>query len=81
MISAEAPLTDRQAEVQAIVQAVYMATGEPVSASYVARRLAIHHEAVRGHFAALCRKGWLRADTSPATPTRWLERIGSRLRY
>jgi len=67
-------LTDRQAEVQAIVQVVYAATGEPVSARYVARRLGIYHEAVRGHFAALHRKGWLAGESSPATPTRWLER-------
>jgi predicted ArsR family transcriptional regulator len=68
------PLTDRQAEIQAIVQVVYQATGEAVAARYVARRLKIHHEAVRGHFAALHRKGFLVSETSPATPTRWLER-------
>lgn len=67
-------LTDRQAQVMAIVQAVYRATGEPVAARYIARRLDINHEAVRGHFAALYRKGWLECEAGPAKPLRWLER-------
>lgn len=67
-------LTDRQAEIMAIVQVVYQATGERVAARYVARRLEINHEAVRQHFAALHRKGWLETEGSPAKPIRWLDR-------
>jgi predicted ArsR family transcriptional regulator len=69
------PLTDRQAEVFQVIERVYEATGEPVSASYLARRLDVHHEAIRGHLAALHRKHWLAGETSPATPIRrWLDR-------
>ena len=67
------PLTERQATVFALVNRYVQATGEPCSASYVARRLEIRHEAVRGHFGVLYRKGWLRSETSPATP-RFLDR-------
>lgn len=71
----EPTLTHRQHEILALVERVYEATGEPVSASYVCRRLGLkHHEAVRGHFEALYRKGWLETETSPATPKRWLDR-------
>ena len=65
-----AELTPRQAEVLAIVERVYAATGEPVSASHLARRLGIFHEAVRGHLATLYRKGYLTRETSPAEPLR-----------
>lgn len=69
-IAADAPLTDRQAAVLSIVAAYHDLVREPCPASLVARRLGIHHEAVRGHYAVLYRKGWLVAETSPAKPKR-----------
>lgn len=43
-------------------------TGNGCPVTVVADSLKIHHEAVRGHFAALHRKGWLVAAGSPAIP-------------
>jgi DNA-binding NarL/FixJ family response regulator len=62
------PLTARQVQVFVIVTRYYDTVGDPCPARHVADRLSIHHEAVRNHFAALCRKGWLRSRSSPATP-------------
>lgn len=71
----QAELTGRQAEVLSVIERVYDATGEAVSASYLSRRLEVHHEAIRGHLAALYRKGRILAESSPATPRRgWLTR-------
>jgi predicted ArsR family transcriptional regulator len=61
-------LTERQAEVFAFVAAYHALTHKPCPTHVVADRFRIHHEAVRGHFAALCRKGWLDGETSPPTP-------------
>lgn len=72
--SAPAPLTTRQAEVYATITRYHEATGEGCGCRYVARKLAIHHEAVRSHFSALYRKGWLRSPTSPAVPARTFDR-------
>ncbi len=63
-------LTTRQATVLRVIQRYYAATGEGCAARYVARRLEVYHEAVRGHFAALYRKGWLVSETAPAIPRR-----------
>lgn len=69
-------LTARQVEVFVIVTRYYDSLGEACPARHVAKLLHIHHEAVRTHFATLCRKGWLKAESSPATPGRrfWLPR-------
>ena len=62
------PLTARQVQVFVIVTRYYDTVGEGCPARHVARQLEIHHEAVRSHFATLCRKGWLRSGSSPAVP-------------
>jgi predicted ArsR family transcriptional regulator len=61
-------LTARQVEVLVIVTQYYTKSGDACPARYVARQLEIYPEAVRGHFANLCRKGWLKSKTSPAIP-------------
>ena len=65
-----AALTARQVHVYLLVTRYYEAVGDGCPASHVARRLGIHPEAARSHFATLCRKGWLVSDTSPAVPRR-----------
>lgn len=61
-------LTDRQAEVLEFIRRYVAVVGEGCPASVISRRLDIHHEAVRMHFAALHRKGWLSTPSSPAYP-------------
>jgi predicted ArsR family transcriptional regulator len=61
-------LTARQVEVLVIVTEYYTKSGEACPARHVARQLEIYPEAVRGHFANLCRKGWLKSKSSPAIP-------------
>lgn len=63
-------LTDRQATIIATVDRYYRATGEPCPASYLARRLSLHHSTVQEHLVRLYRKGWLRAPNAPAVPAR-----------
>ncbi len=58
-------LTQKQAEVLSEITRYHDATGEPCRASYLARRLDMSRECVRGHVAALARKGWLRSTGSP----------------
>lgn len=62
------PLTDRQAQVLSVVTAYHEAVSEACPCRVVARKLGMHHEAVRGHYAVLYRKGWLESESSPATP-------------
>lgn len=64
-------LTGRQRMVLETVIRYYRATDEPCPASFVARRLSIHHSTAQEHFFALHRKGWLRTPNAPAVPTRW----------
>lgn len=69
--AAEPPaLTDRQAEILTFVSRYYEAVQEGCPSSLVARRLDLHHETIRRHFAELHRKGWLVTNASPATPAR-----------
>jgi len=63
-------LTDRQTLIFSIVTKYVRLTGVGCPASVVATTLGIHHEAVRGHFLALHRKGWIRSSGSPALPLR-----------
>ena len=57
------PLADGQRRVLRVIQQFLDATGEPPSASYIARRLNLHHETVRQHLQACHRKGWLRSPS------------------
>lgn len=72
--SGQLALTARQVAIFVMVTRYVDAVGEACPARYVARQLDIQHEAVRHHFATLCRKGWLKTASSPATPTPWLPR-------
>lgn len=61
-------LTLRQQKVLALVTEFYRVTGEPCTASYVSRRLSLHHSTIQCHLSALYRKGWLRSPGGPAVP-------------
>lgn len=61
-------LTVRQQKVLTLVTEFYEVTGEPCSASYVSRRLSLHHSTIQVHLSALYRKGWLRTPNAPAVP-------------
>lgn len=68
------PLTERQERIFKTITKVVRATGEPCSASYLARQFSLHHSTVQEHISALYRKGWLRGPNPPAMPRRWLTR-------
>jgi SOS-response transcriptional repressor LexA len=68
------PLTTRQQEVFDKIARFTRATGEPCSASYLARQLNMHHSTVQEHITTLFRKGWLLGPNPPARPRRWLSR-------
>lgn len=61
-------LTDKQRRIAAVIEAYWRATGEGCSQTYVARQVGITRESLRGHLAALFRKGRLRSPTSPLIP-------------
>jgi DNA-binding MarR family transcriptional regulator len=66
----DAPLHLLSTKQRAIVEAIDRyegATGEPCSASYLARRFSIDWTTVRGHLTALHRKGWLKTANSPVS--------------
>ena len=68
------PLTDRQVDVLKLVDLYHSTLGEGCTSTFVAKKLSLHHQTVREHFAALYRKGWLISETCPATPRQhWLE--------
>lgn len=48
-------------------------TGEACSASYLGRRLRLHHSTIQDHLSALYRKGWLRTPNTPAILRQTLE--------
>ena len=62
--------TSVQARVLELVERYYVTLRSPCPSTYVASQLGRHHETVREHYAALYRKGWLKAENSPATPAR-----------
>lgn len=62
------PPSPRQGEVLDLIIRVYQVTQRPVSAAFVADRLAMDWATAREHFSALHRKGWLEIDGTPATP-------------
>jgi Mn-dependent DtxR family transcriptional regulator len=59
-------LTTQQRRIVETIDSYQRATGEACPASYLARRLRVHHSTMQDHFIALHRKGWLRAPTGPA---------------
>jgi DNA-binding transcriptional ArsR family regulator len=60
-------LTTRQRAVVTLINQYEQRNGEPCSASWLARRLRLHHETVRQHLMVLYRKGWLCAPSAPAS--------------
>jgi DNA-binding IclR family transcriptional regulator len=60
-------LTTKQRAVLEVIDAYQRATGEPCSASLLARRLRVHHSTIQGHLSALHRKGWLLTPNAPAS--------------
>jgi Mn-dependent DtxR family transcriptional regulator len=63
-------LTDRQRDIITTIDRYYAVTGEPCPATYIGRRLRLHHSTVQDHLERLHRKGWLRAPNAPAVPAR-----------
>lgn len=69
--SAAAPLhtlTTKQRALLGLVVDYYRVTGEPCSASYLARRMGVHHSTIQQHLAVLHHKGWLLTAKGPAVP-------------
>ena len=64
------PLTARQSAILDAICRYYETTQEPCPASYLARRMSLHHSTIQEHLARLNRKGWLRAPNAPAVPIR-----------
>ncbi len=65
-----------QAKVLAFIRAYYAVTREACPATLISRRLDRNPDTIRDHFAALHRKGWLKTDSSPATPEEKALRFG-----
>jgi LexA DNA binding domain-containing protein len=61
-------LPTKQRVILELVIQYYRLTGEPCSASYLARRLRVHHSTVQQHLLVLHKKGWLLTATGPAVP-------------
>ena len=59
-------LTDRQRAIVVMIRRYFRATGEACPASFIARRLGLHHSTVQEHLSALHRKGILRGPNPPA---------------
>ena len=68
------PLTTRQQKMYDAIARYARATGEPCSASYLARQFSIHHSTVQDYISTLHRKGWLLGPNPPARPRRWLSK-------
>lgn len=64
------PLTTKQRALYQAITTYVRVTGEPCSASYLARKFSMHHSTVRNHLEELHRKGYLEAPNTPAMPTR-----------
>lgn len=66
-----------QARVLELVDTYYQTFKRPCPGAAVADALGVHRSTVSQHFAALYRKGWLRAPGAPAAPRReYLDRSG-----
>jgi predicted ArsR family transcriptional regulator len=61
-------LPTKQRIVLEIILQYYRVTGEPCSASRIARRMGLHHKTVQEHFRKLYEHGWLTTAGGPATP-------------
>lgn len=61
-------LPTKQRVILELVIQYYRVTGEPCSASYLARRLHVHHSTVQQHLSVLYKKGWLHTANGPAMP-------------
>jgi predicted ArsR family transcriptional regulator len=61
-------LPTKQRVILEIVIQYYRLTGEPCSASTIARRMSLHHKTVQEHFRKLHQHGWLTTATGPAIP-------------
>lgn len=61
-------LPTQQRVIVELVLQYHHVTGEPCSASHLARRLRLHHSTVQQHLRELYRKGWLTTATGPAIP-------------
>lgn len=59
-------LPTRQRVVLETIRQFCDATGEPCPATYLSRRLRVHHSTIQEHLSALHRKGWLRGPNAPA---------------
>lgn len=60
-------LTTKQRAMLILIDQHERGTGEPCSASWLARRLLVDRTTIRQHLEALYRKGWLRTASTPAT--------------
>jgi hypothetical protein len=60
------PTTKQRAILLIIERYAFMTGGDPCPASFVARRMNVHHSTVQEHFRALHRKGWLKTADGPA---------------
>lgn len=70
MLNETAPLQTLTTKQRALVEAIdafERLTGEPCSASYLARRMNVHHSTVQKHLFLLFRKGWLRTPNAPVS--------------
>lgn len=61
-------LPTKQRVILEIVLEYHHMTGEACPASYLARRMRLHHSTVQEHLSVLHRKGWLTTATGPAIP-------------
>ncbi len=59
--------TQQRIVLEVVLQYHHM-TGEACPASYLARRMRLHHSTVQQHLTALHRKGWLMTASGPAVP-------------
>lgn len=61
-------LPTKQRAILEIVIQYYRVTGEPCSASRIAKRMGLHHKTVQEHFRKLYQNGWLTTASGPAVP-------------
>lgn len=58
-------LTLKQRRLVEAIDEYCRCTGEPCSASYLARRVGVHPSTIREHILALYRLGWVRTPNAP----------------
>lgn len=62
--------TAKQLAIFRAIRAYVRVTGEPCSASYLARKFALHHSTIQAHIYALFRKGYVQTASAPVLPER-----------